>query len=32
MSGEYKIGEKVGAWNYWLKDGVLKEQKNYDSN
>jgi hypothetical protein len=32
MSGEYKLGEKIGVWNYWFKDGILKEQKKYGSN
>jgi len=29
MSGSYNEGNKDGIWNYWLKDGSIKEQKVY---
>jgi antitoxin component YwqK of YwqJK toxin-antitoxin module len=29
MSGSYRAGERVGIWNFWYKNGVIKEQVNY---
>ena len=31
ISGEYSNGQKIGTWNKWDSDGLLTEQKLYES-